>query len=178
VIKYFAYGDKMFSPQLRSIVSSVRVIGVAKIAGYKLFFHSRGIEDPSGKCNILPVKDIASEVFGVLYEIPMQDRYLLDKAEGLGNYNQEVRLKVYPFYHNTDIEQAEGIAAFTYIAHKDNIFEDLVPFTWYKEMVICGAREHHVPMEYIHHLEQYAAAIDPNVHRATKQTRYLESSVL
>jgi len=179
-MKYFAYGEKMFSPQLFCVVPGAVCLGIGKIMGYKLYFHNRGHDDPSGKCNIVPVKDSNSEVFGVLYEIPSQDRYLLDKAEGLGYGNQDITLQVFPvkMVDNAMVTQSEGLFSFTYIAHKDNVFEDLVPFTWYKEMVISGAREHHLPSDYIHHLEQYAAAPDPNVQRANKQKRYLESLFL
>lgn len=177
--KYFAYGEKMFSPQLHSVVKGATCFGVGKIMGYKLFFHSRGHDDPSGKCNIIPVKDPSCEVYGVLYEIPSRDRYFLDKSQGLGYGSQEITLKVFPVKDEDGCETLEaGVFAFTYIAHKDNVFEDLVPYTWYKEMVISGAREHHLPHNYIHHLEQYAASQDPNVQRAIKQKRYLESLFL
>lgn len=180
-IKYFAYGEKMFSPQLYSVVPQAKCLGVAKLVGYKLFFHNRGYDDHSGKCNIVPVHDLACEVYGVLYEIPHEERCLLDKSEGLGYDKQEVSLKVYPLVdhqpHGVGLSQS-GVFAFTYIAHKDNIFEDLVPYSWYKELIISGAREHHLPSAYIHLLEQYACTQDPNVQRANKQKRYLESLFL
>ena len=146
--------------------------------GYKLLFHNRGSTDHSGKCNIVPVKDPANEVYGVLYEIPPRERYLLDKDQGLGYGNQEITLKVFPENaDNPDLPLA-GVFAFTYIAHKDNVFEDLVPFSWYKELVISGAKEHLLPADYIHHLEQFSSSQDPNVHRAIKQKRYLETQFL
>jgi hypothetical protein len=179
-MKYFAYGEKMFSAQLHRIIEGAKCLGTAKIMGYRLCFHNRGHEDPSGKCNIVPVKDPTSEVFGVLYDIPPRDRYLLDKSEGLGFGNQEITLKVFGVRpHGNAIEFPQtGIFAFTYIAHKDNVFEDLVPFSWYKEMVVSGAKEHQLPPEYIHHLEQFASSLDPNEQRANKQKRYLESTFL
>jgi len=170
-IKYFAYGEKMLSPQIHSIIPSAQPLGVVKIIGYKLYFHHRCITDPSGKCNIVPVKDNTCEVYGVLYEIPTEDRYLLDESEGLGDRVQEITLTVFPVDPNKETKES----AFTYVAQKDTVFEDLVPFTWYKEMVIIGAREHHIPHHYIHHLEQIASAQDPNYLRANKQKRYLDS---
>lgn len=177
-MKYFAYGEMMFSPQLIHIVSDVKCLGVAKVMGYRMYFHSRGLNDPSGKCNIVPVKDADSEIYGVLYEIPVSQRCLLDKAEGLGYGNQETTLKVFPANpeDKDNAIPASGVYAFTYIAHKDNVFEDLVPYSWYKEIIISGAKEHHLPADYIHYLEQFASTPDPNVQRANKQKRYLESS--
>lgn len=176
-MKYFAYGEKMFSPQLLGVVPDAICLGVVKVMGYKIYFHNKGIDDPSGKCNIVPVKDPACEVYGVLYEIQSRDRYLLDKDQGLGYGNQEITLKVFPAKESESLSP-QGIFAFTYIAHKDNVFEDLVPFSWYKALVLKGAIEHGLPAEYIHHLEQFSSTQDPNVHRANKQKRYLESMLL
>lgn len=175
---YFAYGEKMFSPQLYNAVPHATCLGVAKVIGYKLFFHNRSHEDASGKCNIVPVADLSSEIFGVLYNIPLGERHLLDKSESLGYGNQEISLKVYPVSAQLHHLSANEIFAFTYVAHKDNVFEDLVPYSWYKELIICGAREHNLPANYIHQLEQYACAQDPNLQRAIKQKRYLESLFL
>lgn len=171
-MKYFAYGENMLSLQLRSIVPDAVPCQVGKIMGYKLFFHNRGPEDASGKCNIVPVNDPSCEIFGVLYDIPTHHRYLLDKAEDLGYCNQEIILKVFPVENACHVSET-GLFAFTYVAHKDNIFEDLVPFAWYKDRVIQGAREHHLPLDYIHRLEQYACVQDPNSQRANKQKRSL-----
>lgn len=176
-MKYFAYGEKMFTADLLSIVPNAKCLGVVKIMGYKLCFHNKSALDLSGKCNIVPVKEPSQEVYGVLYEIPTRERYLLDKNQSLGYGNQEVTLKVYPENSESSFP-TEGVFAFTYIAHKDNIFEDLVPFTWYKELIITGAKEHRLPASYIHYLEKFSSCPDPNVHRATKQKRYLESLFL
>lgn len=167
-MKYFAYGEKMFSPNLLKDIPHAQTVGVAKLIGYKLFFHNRGQDDFSGKCNILPVKDPSQEVFGVLYDITQEEQYILDK-EVLGT-NQVINLQVHPLHSSTTAPEF----AFTYVAHKENVFEDLVPFHWYKEMVILGAREHQLPDDYIHMLEQMASTHDPNPQRAMKQKRYLD----
>jgi hypothetical protein len=178
-MKYLAYGEKMFSPQLLAVVPDAICLGVVKVMGYKICFHNRSVDDLSGKCNIVPVKNPACEVYGVLYDIQARDRYLLDKDQGLGYGNQEITLKVFPVKIQAPTHSSgHGLFAFTYIAHKDNVFEDLVPFSWYKELVIRGAKEHALPPDYIHHLEQFSSTQDPNVHRANKQKRYLESMFL
>lgn len=174
-MKYFAYGDKMFAPHLHSIAAEAVYLCAAKVMGYKLFFHSRGIEDFSGKCNIVPVKDPGSEVYGVLYDIPFDQRPFLDKAEGLGYASQETILRVFSVEQDvTTGERLEPVFAFSYVAHQDNIFEDLVPFTWYKAMIISGARAHGLPASYIQALEKFSAVQDSNLQRESKQKRYLE----
>lgn len=178
-MKYFAYGELMFSPHFNHIVPNAQCLGPAKIMGYKLFFHCKVDEDPSGKCNIIPVKDPCSEIYGVLYEIPEEERSLLNKVECLGNGYQEITLKVFPLnFKRNKIGVSVSVFASTYVADKDNIYEDLVPFSWYKEMVVSGAREHKLPKAYIHYLEQCASTQDPNVQRANKQKRFLESVLL
>lgn len=180
-MKYFAYGEMMFSAKLHHLVPGATCLGIAKLMGYKLYFHNHGHEDASGKCNIVPVKDPNCEIYGVVYEIDTRHRYLLDKDQSLGCGNQEITLKVFPVAspdHHELMRYESGLFAFTYIAHKDNIFEDLVPFSWYKELVLSGAKEHHLPAEYIHQLEQYAETHDPNPQRANRQKRYLESILL
>lgn len=174
-MKYFAYDDKMFTPCLHHIVQDANCLGVARLAGYKLYFHKRTSQDYSGKCNLVRVNDPAVGVYGVVYQIDTRDKYLLDKIESLGYGTQEIALKVEMLAE--DGQKTAPCYAFTYIAHKDNVFEDLVPFRWYRDLVVVGAREHHLPLDYIHHLEQIAAMQDPNVARETKQKRFLESHI-
>lgn len=169
-MKYFAYGEKMFSPNLLNIIPKATHCGVAKIMGYKLFFHRKSQNDISGKCNIIPVKDPASEVYGVLYQLTDLERCVLDKEQSLGHRSQAINLRVFP----VEGASTEGEFAFTYVCEKDNVFEDLVPYSWYKEMIIEGAKEHNLPEDYICFLQQIASMQDPNIHRATKVKRYLE----
>jgi hypothetical protein len=171
-MKYFAYGEKMFSPQLLNVVPGAMILGVAKVIGYKLYFHKSCLTSPAGKCNIIAVPDRNCEVYGVLYNIPTEDQPLLDRAEGVGLGTTEIPITVYPLDQANNV--GPQIYAFTYIAHKEVIFEDLVPFTWYKELVIYGAKEHHLPKEYIHHLEQYATMVDQDRQRAGRQKKYLD----
>ncbi|MGD9592678.1 MAG: gamma-glutamylcyclotransferase [Candidatus Berkiella sp.] len=173
-MKYFAYAEKMFCAHMYHTVPHAKCLGVVKIMGYKIAFHNRGSQDFSGKCNIVPVSDPKCEVYGVLYDIPEQERSLLDKDQSLGFGNQEITLRVFPVDENPLIAP-NGLFAFTYVAYKDNIFEDLVPYTWYKKLILSGAKEHQLPAEYIYRLEQFSSTQDPNVHRETKQKRYLGS---
>ena len=176
-MKYFAYGSNMHTPHLLQQVPDATVLGIAKLKGYQLFFHKLGQEDGSGKCNIIPVRHGSCEVYGVLYDIPPRSRYILDKAEKLGYGHQDMTLKVTPLLPHTQgyLESPEGVFAFTYIAHSGQVRDNLMPFTWYKNTVLLGAREHHLPEEYIRELEQYVAIPDPDITRESLQQRQLES---
>jgi gamma-glutamylcyclotransferase len=155
---FFAYDDKMYTPLLEEILPDCVCIGQGVLVSYKLYFHRMSEKDHSGKCNIIKVNDLSQEVYGVLYELPCRDKHLLDKAEHLGFGAQEIALKV-------KLKSGEEVYASTFIANKSHILEDLVPYTWYKELVIEGARAHGLPKSYIHHLEGYASQNDPNLQR-------------
>lgn len=173
-MKFFAYDDKMFSPLLHSILQEATCLGIAKVAGYKLYFHNRGSQDPSGKCNLVRVRDSQESVYGVLYEVVAREKHLLDRAGALGYGNQEITLKVEPLMPGREIDN-NPCFAFTYVAHKENVFQDLVPFSWYKELVLSGAKEHRLPEIYLHYLKQIASTQDPNVAREFKNKRFLEA---
>lgn len=175
-MKFFAYDDKMFSPLLHSILQEATCLGIAKVVGYKLYFHNRGANDPSGKCNLVRVRDSQESVYGVLYDVVAREKHLLDRAEALGYGNQEITLKVEPLMLMGGADNP--CFAFTYVAHKENVFEDLVPFSWYKELVLSGAKEHHLPDVYLHYLQQIASTQDPNVARESKNKRFLETHLL
>lgn len=179
-MRYFAYGSNMCSLHLKQQVPDAQSIGIAVLKGYQLMFHKLGNLDGSAKCNIVPARDPEQRVYGVLYDISPRSRYILDKAERLGYGNHDITLKVYPVHTDACglIEEAEGIYAFTYIAHKERVRDDLVPFTWYKELVIAGAQEHHLPESYVDKLESCAAIPDPNQKREALYHSTLEQMVL
>ena len=168
---YFPYDEKMFSPDLLTLLPQVKCLGGAKLMGYKLSFHRKGESDPSGKCNMTPSKDPSSAVYGILYALTNEERCLLDKIEGIGTRREAIDVRVLLL----TAELAECEFAFTYVAHKENIFEDLVPYQWYKDRVIEGAKLHQLPEDYISMLSQVASMPDPNIQRATKEKRYLEA---
>lgn len=163
-MRYFAYGANMHTGFFKRQFPDVKAVGVARIQGYQLFFHKFSYHDGSGKCNILPTRDINQEVYGVIYDISPRSRYLLDKVEQLGYGTQDVMLKVHPILVD---EQAtlDNQYAFTYIAHRESIREDVCPFNWYKELVVAGAREHQLPEHYLNRLETSRAIEDPNQQR-------------
>lgn len=174
-MKYFAYDDKMFSPLLETVIPDIHCLGIAQLQGYKLYFHKRGTHDHSGKCNLMKTHSKDDVVYGVVYEVLAREKHVLDKSESLGYGNQEITLKVEP--ESFVLDNNAPCYAFTYVANKENVFEDLVPFTWYKNLVVSGAKQHQLPLSYVHFLEQIASTQDPNAARETKHKRFLESNI-
>jgi len=157
----FSYGSNMATRRLRARTPSARAVGVAELAAHELRWHKRG-RDGSGKCDVVPA---AATVWGVVFEIALAEKPLLDAAEGLhaGYAEREVGLVVAGrgpvrarLYHATDVDSS------------------LLPYDWYKALVVAGAREHGLPQPYVRALDAVAARPDPDARRAAVHRSLLE----
>ena len=164
-MKYFAYGSNMCSSRLRDRVPSCKFYAVATIKGYKLKFHKRSEEDRSGKCNAFHTDDGNDEICGVVFEIDESEKLSLDRAEGLGHgYNEK----------NVIVMTKGGlIAAVMYVADSRAIDDSLAPYTWYKDFVVGGAKEHGLPKSYVQILESVSAQEDLDKNRESRNRRLL-----
>lgn len=90
---YFAYGSNMSTRRLRERTPSAKPLGRARCK-HQLIFHKIG-RDGSAKCDIYESGRACDIVCGVLFEISLDERYLLDCAEGLsyGYEYKTVRVK-------------------------------------------------------------------------------------
>jgi len=162
-MKYFAYGSNMYTKRLRSRVPSCRFCRVASLSGYTIKFHKRSTDD-SGKCNAYRTDSATDELIGVVFEIADSEKPELDRAEGLGaGYHEET----------VTIAGTEGMVdAYMYVADDNAIDDSLEPYTWYKDLVVAGAKEHRLPQRYIEELEAVPAKQDPDGKRE-RQNRAL-----
>ena len=72
------------------------------------------------------------------------------------------------------IETAGGVlSAFAYVATPDALDDTLAPFTWYRDLVMAGARESRLPDRYIRTLVDVTAIADPDEERARRHRRLL-----
>ena len=146
--RYFAYGSNMSSARLRQRTPSAHAIGSASLPGHALRWHKLG-RDGTGKCDIVRCAEGADEiVWGVLYEIAMAEKELLDRIEGLGIGYSETQVRV------TTASGSEW--ALTYEAKPDRIDPALKPRPDYKAHVLAGAVEHGLPAHYVAALRQVA----------------------
>jgi gamma-glutamylcyclotransferase len=136
-LQYLAYGSNLYPRRLQHRVPSARVIGTVGLMGWQLKFHKRG-QDASAKCNIIQTGKTADVVYGAIYEMRASERHTLDKVEGLN-----------AGYSRAHIEIAEQGTVFFYVAEKEYIDNDLLPFDWYKEFVVAGGRLHAFPETYL-----------------------------
>lgn len=55
-----------------------------------------------------------------------------------------------------------------YLAKKEMIDDNALPYTWYKDIVIAGVKFHKFPEEYIAFISSFSATIDPDHEREKK----------
>ena len=123
------------------------------VCGYDLRFNKKS-RDGSGKANIEP--HTGGEVWGVLYSIPDEHLPILDRGEGSGYHR--VRVPVY----TTDQTATDP---WIYIAREPSANSALRPYSWYKQFLVEGAREHGLPIAYIEALESVEATQDRDEQR-------------
>lgn len=160
----FAYGSNMLSARLKERCPSAQPLGVAQLPGHELRWLKRST-DGSGKCDVVSV-DSDHAVFGVVYEIAANDKAALDRAEGLGHgYEQK---------DATVILNGGAVTVSIYFATETE--PALKPYTWYKALVVAGAKEHGLPTPYIASLEAIEALEDPDRARHDRNMRMVSAA--
>ena len=150
----FAYGSNMLRARIAERVPSARVIGPAILHGHVLRWHKAG-RDRSGKCDVVadPAPDAA--VHGVLYEIATAEKAALDRAEGLGAGYEEQTVQV----------EYQGKPVSAHLYRASHIDAGVLPYSWYKALVVAGAWQHWLPAAYIEMLEAVATIEDADTER-------------
>lgn len=150
---YFAYGSNLHPARMRARVPSARVVAVGRVPGFRLAFRKSG-RDGSAKCDLEPAPE--ATVWGALYRFAAAEQPALDAAEGPGYYIARVT-----------VATAEGVVeAFTYRARRDWIDEAAVPYDWYRDLVLAGARAHDLPQMYVAAIAGIDAIADADTNRA------------
>jgi cation transport regulator ChaC len=166
-VVYFAYGSNMLTAWLRTRMPSCKPLGIATLPGHALRFHKRST-DKSGKCNAFASGNNTT-VIGVLFSFDPAERAKLDRAEGVGSGYEHAMVTVIN-------EKGRRRKVLTYLATPDYIDDSLKPYSWYKDLVLAGSREHGLPPEYIAEYIQSVEAIeDPDKARDEKRRATLKS---
>ena len=154
MLYYLAYGSNLHPLRLSERVPSARLIGTAKVMGYALAFHKKG-RDGSAKCSFVPKAETA--LFGAVYTIAHEEKAILDRVEGLGNGYAEKEITV---RSNGDI-----YPCFTYQAQQHFIDGSLLPYHWYKQLVLLGANHLNFPENYRFFIASRRSVADPDGRR-------------
>lgn len=149
-VRYAAYGSNLHPRRLKARTPSAQLVGIGFLPDWSLRFHKRSV-DTSGKCNILYG---SSGLYVAVYRMNATDKQELDRIEGLGSGYVDGSINVPEF----------GVCA-TYFAADSHIDEALLPFDWYREMVLLGCRALELPAEYVQKIEQITVMRDSDSQR-------------
>jgi len=163
-VNYLAYGSNLHPRRLQQRVPSARLTGTFGLMGWQLNFHKRG-QDASAKCNIIQTGKTADVVYGAVYEMLFGEKAALDRVEGL---NTGYRLE--------QMDIAEHGSVFFYVAEQEYIDNDLLPFGWYKELVMAGGRFHAFPQTYLAAIASVKAITDTDELRHQRNMAILDSA--
>jgi hypothetical protein len=167
-LRYFAYGSNMFTKRLQERVPSCEFFAVASLEEYKLKFHKKSIYG-SGKCDAYKTGGKNDKIFGVVFYISPKDKPNLGRSEGLGYGYNEKKIAV---------QYAKGaIETFMYVADEKAIDDSLKPYTWYKDFVVAGAKEHNLPNWYIKAIEAIPAINDSDKSREQRNHQLINTEV-
>ncbi len=135
---YFAYGSNLKLERLRSRVGEVGTMGIAVLENHRLSFAKRG-SDGSGKACVEPAP--GERVWGAVYQLSAAQHGDLDAFE--------------PGYSHTlvRLECPDGTALEAITYHAEHFTDDPVPYDWYKQLLVDGAREHQMPVAWQAHLQ-------------------------
>ncbi|EGW37582.1 gamma-glutamylcyclotransferase family protein [Desulfosporosinus sp. OT] len=143
---YFAYGSNMNLAQMKQRCPSAKVLGIARLPGYKVEFYGYSTNWDGAQETVVP--DSQSEVWGVLYDLQAFDWDALDgyqdaRSDGLGQY----------FHYPVEvIDRAEG--TIEAIIYKKNILNEVkLPSDEYLDFIVQGAKEQGLPVEYLRLLQ-------------------------
>ena len=68
------------------------------------------------------------------------------------------------------------ITASTYLGRPEAHDENLLPYDWYRALIVAGALEHELPESYVATLRDAVARVDPDAKRREKNLLLLQRS--
>ncbi|BBN80672.1 hypothetical protein PA25_06570 [Pseudoalteromonas sp. A25] len=153
----FAFGSNMSTKRLFARLPQAQCLGVAKLYRHQLSFNMLST-DGSAKCTIEATNRDEDIVMGVLYALNEHEINQLDNIEG-PRYNR-TKLEVEAIEHGP-------MHAHCYIAN--TFIDDHLPFDWYVQHVLHGAKEHRFPTDYVRQIESQQHVTDHDVSRAERE---------
>jgi gamma-glutamylcyclotransferase len=130
----------MLTERIKARARDANPLGIAHIAGRRLTFHKIGTRrdgSRNGKCDICIDPDPKAIVYGVLFEIPESQ---FDELNTFEKGYSSVELSV-------DSTRLGAVNAVAHLADKTD--STLIPYDWYRDLVLEGALQHAIPKPYI-----------------------------
>lgn len=157
---YFAYGSNMLTARLAARCRIIATLGVATLADHSVAFAKRSV-DNSGKATLAPAT--GRTAYGVAFQMAASELKILDDIEGPGYRRIEVSVDVSGRPRGD--RASTSLTATTYVAgtHEDG----LLPYDWYRNLILAGSEEHGLPPGHIAALRQLQTQADPVPDRRT-----------
>jgi hypothetical protein len=168
LLYYFAYGSNLHPVRLLERVPSAQLVGVIELSQHSLAFQKRG-RDGSSKCNLVRTGQESDGAYGAIYQIDSAHKQTLDCFEGNGNG-----------YHDSQLTvelHGQEYRCFTYFAQQSYIENDLMPYHWYKDLVVLGAKHLQFPDVYVRSIELIESVEDPDETRREHHHMLIEKIV-
>lgn len=156
---YLTYGSNLHPDRLIERVGPVECVGKVCLPGWKLVFDKRG-SDGSAKANLRAAPGSGAEAWGALFELDPKQYAILDRFEGAGRGYDS-------FWMDVIVDGTER-AAVTYLTPSHWRAETARPWTWYRDLVVAGARFHAFPEDVIQSIKRIDARQDPDAARAAR----------
>lgn len=163
-IFYLAYGSNLHPRRLTERIGEVELVDVVALEGWRLCFDKRG-GDGSAKANLRPVPGGSDVAWVAVYAVSAGQLPLLDRFEGCGGGYETFRFDV-----SVDGRMQPALA---YLTPSHWIAADMLPFDWYRDLVLAGARYHRLPDDYCDRIARQPAVTDPDRARARERVRLL-----
>lgn len=138
---YFAYGSNMNKKRMLSRCPSAVDIGVFLLHKYRFGYNKKSANDGEGFASIEWTGFSYDVVYGVVYEVSLEDIHVLDQYEGVAS-NHYYRKRIKITYNN-----GSRISVYTYIPHK--YVRGLRPSKEYLKHILVGAKSFNLPYKYI-----------------------------
>jgi len=148
---YFAYGCNMDAEFLAGRVGGPLAEGwPARLDGWRLAFNLAEAEGkPAVVANL--VQDERCSTYGVVYRLPCEAVASLDAFEGVPDHYRRAMLWVEP------CGRRARQAALVYLGQPARVVEEGRPDSAYLELIVCGARQHQLPSDYVDWIRLKAA---------------------
>ena len=138
LLNYLGYGSNLFVQRIVERIPSAKSIATAIVPGYRLRFDKCG-RDGSSKANMFFSGSVDDAIHGAIYSIAAGEKSTLDAIEGDAYKTHELIVTT---------DAGDEMRVFTYIAAQSATGSTLRPYSWYRALVLAGARWHGFPNWY------------------------------
>jgi gamma-glutamylcyclotransferase (GGCT)/AIG2-like uncharacterized protein YtfP len=145
-MNYFAYGSNLDFNQMKRRCPSARLVGPARLPGYRLAFTYLSTGWNCGMADIVP--DPECEVFGVVYDIGKKDLAALDDYEGHPTAYRRCRVDV-----ACDSGPLNGVLCYEVVEKRERVR----PSAHYLGIILRAADHYGFPAEYRAFLRSFLA---------------------